>query len=362
MAKKNKTHKHRFLRGMVIYAVVFLLVLAVGLAVFWDFMASYERSRPQNTLDAYVEQLTAEDMVDHAAEFVFGLDNNLQSYEDICRIVGASVTELSYAKKTSESTGERQVYVLRCGSREVGQVAITAGEPDKYGVRAWAVTEEKFHFPHLVAPEMTVTIPAEFAVSVNGMPLDASYICEENIPYPALEDFSGQFAMPELVTYRVEGYLGQCDFAVTDPSGQRVTMTENMDWNEAIRICTAEEEGELAELSEEFIEKYVAFTGSKKNVQGNYSRLAKLMVTGGDLAKRLANAIDGLQYAQSNGDSVVEFQVNQCVTISEERYMCDVTYLLRTIGKKGAVDTVNNMKIVFLQTDKGLKVEAIASY
>lgn len=361
MAKTCK--KHRLLLGMMIYAVVFLAALAVGLTVLWDYMESFENSCPKNTMDAYVEQLTAENMYDHADVFLAGLDDNLQDRQDICGVVESAMTDkVSYAKKTSESTSERQVYVLRCGSQEIGQVAITAGEPDKYGARAWSVEEQSFHFDHLMGLETSVTVPVDYMVSFNGAPLDESYISEENIPYPALEPFAGEFEMPELVTYRVDDYLGSCEFTVTAPTGQNVDLTEAVDWNLLIQTCTAEEEAELENLSKDFISKYIAFTSSRKSVQKNYNRLAKLMVSGGELAKRLMNAIDGLQYAQSYGDSVVDFQVNQCVRISDERVMCDVSYILRTIGTKGAVETTNNMKIVFLATSQGLKVEAIASY
>lgn len=363
MSKRRKERKHPFVRGMVIYAVVFLAVLAAGLAVFWDFMESYEASRPKNTMDAFVEQLTAEQMYDYAAGFVAELDGNLQDREEICRVVAENMTEkISYAKKSSECTEDRQVYVLRSGSREIGQVAITAGEPDVYGARVWSVSEMEFRFPHLVGSGATITVPEGYTVSVSGTRLDGNYVSEENIPYPALAEFQGQFDMPELMTYQVGSYLGTCEFTVTDHNGQIVAVTEDMNWDPVIQTCTEEEEAELETLALDFVQKYVTFTGSRKNVQSHYSKLAKLMVSGGDLAQRLMKAIDGMQYAQSAGDSVVDFQVNQCVRISEERYMCDVTYVLQTITKNGTVEADINMKIVFLETQQGLKVEAIANY
>ena len=50
--------KSRFVLGMVIYALVFLLIAGAGLTVFWKYIDAYERSRPKNTMDQYLAELT----------------------------------------------------------------------------------------------------------------------------------------------------------------------------------------------------------------------------------------------------------------------------------------------------------------
>ena len=60
MAKKVKIFSRKFVTGLLVYVVLFLIVLAVGLGIFWKFIASYEASRPKNTLKAYVSQLTVD--------------------------------------------------------------------------------------------------------------------------------------------------------------------------------------------------------------------------------------------------------------------------------------------------------------
>ena len=90
--------------------------------------------------------------------------------------------------------------------------------------------------------------------------------------------------------------------------------------------------------------------------------LGKSLVPNGALFNRLRTAIDGLTFAQSGGDKLTQTTVNRYIPLEDGCYLCDVSYVVSTIGKKGAVDTTNNMKIIFVSTEDGLKVEAITSY
>ena len=46
--------KNRFWKGLLIYILVMLAVIAVGLAVFWQYMAAYEAARPEGTMEAWI--------------------------------------------------------------------------------------------------------------------------------------------------------------------------------------------------------------------------------------------------------------------------------------------------------------------
>ncbi len=52
MVKKHTSR--RFPLALGIYALVFLLLAAIGLCVFWDFIDTYERTRLQVTTQQYL--------------------------------------------------------------------------------------------------------------------------------------------------------------------------------------------------------------------------------------------------------------------------------------------------------------------
>lgn len=364
MAKRKKQGHKWFLIGMVIYAFVFLAVTAVGLSFFWNFIDAYEQSRPKNTVNTYMEQLTQEDMCVGSRELLSRIDHHIQSEEECFRIIRDSLTEeVTCAKKSSACTETRQVYVLRCGERVIGQFAISTEETDKYGFAQWSVTEESFDFSHLMGEAVSVTVPQEFTVSANGKVLDSSYITESGIPYALLEEFYDDYLMPTMVTYTVDHFLGTVSLEVKDTQGSLVFIGENTDMDAFLNNCTQAEKEQLETLFTGFLEKYVKFTSSARGtVSRNYKELCAYLVPDGALAQRLWSAADGLQWAQSKGDAIASITIHHCVRLDEERYLCDATYLVNTVGMKGTVQTSNNIKAIFVQTDSGLRVETITSY
>ena len=349
---------------MLIYALVFLVIVTGGLWLLWDFMEAYEQSRPVNTIKNYVDQLTVEDLCEGSDQLLSTLDSNIQSPEESRQIIrDASTGAFSYAKKSAESSETRQVYVLRCGRQVVGQFVISAGEADRYGFRVWEVTEESFDLSYLMGESVSVTVPSDFTVSVNGFPLDSSYITEQDIPYTTLEAFYGEYPLPTMVTYTADSFLGSYTMEVTDRNGKNVEITAETDYNPMLPACTDKELERIDELMDQFLTRYVAFTGSSSGTAGgNYNRLIRHLVPDGALAKRLYTAIDGLHFAQSLRDTIKKTQVNQYANLGNGRFYCDITYDVETVGKKGPVMMTYNMKVIMLETEEGLRVEGMTRY
>lgn len=354
----------RFVTGMLVYALVFLAIVSGGLWVLWDYIDAYEQSRPVNAIKAYVDSLTPEDLSAGSGALLDTLDVRLQSREESSRLIRESVgQEFSYAKKSAESSDNRQVYVLRSGRQVIGQFAITSGEPDKFGFRIWEVTEESFDFSHLLGESVSVTVPSDFTVLVNGAELDSSYITNKDIPYTKLEEFYGSYPLPSLVTYSADSYLGEATLEVLDRQGNPVVITEDTDFNLLMPECSDEETQAIDALVTKFLEHYIAFTGSSSgSAGGNYNRLLPYLVTDGELAKRLYTAISGLYFAQSLGDTIQETTVNQRASLGSGRYYCDISYVVETVGKRGPVQQSYNMKIIILETNEGLRVEGMSRY
>lgn len=354
----------RFAKGMILYALIFLLIAGIGLAVFWNFIEAYEQSRPINAVKAYMEVLTEDDMCDASETLLARIDENIQSKEEACEVIRASVSDdLSYAKKAGDSSGERQVYVLRDGQQIVGQIAITPGDEERFGFRVWSVTEEFFDFSYLLNEAVSVTVPSDFSVMVNGYTLDESYITEKEIPYEVLEAFYDDFSLPTLVTYTFESFLGELAVDVIDREGKTIQITEETSYSTLLPGCNASQTTQLEQLVNEFIGAYVTFTGSSNGtVNRNYANLRKFLIQDSDLAYRLYTAIDGLDYAQSRGDSIQQILINQLADVGNARYYCDLTYIVETLGREGAVETTNNLRVIILETDDGLKIEAMTRY
>ena len=364
MAVTETKRKSRFALGMLIYALVFLLLTAVGLGVFWQFMESYELSRPLTAVNAYLDGLTMEQIRTCVEPQLASLDGNIQNPDQAFAVIEEVIGEdITAAKSSKKSSAEKMVYMLRSGPRTIGSVAIIPGGEERFGFTPWQLAEESFDFSWLLSEPISITVPAEFTVSLNGNPLDERYVTETGIPYPVLADFHGEFEMPTMVTYRAENFLGDLAFAVTDASGSPVEITAETDMDSFIPRGSPEETADAEELLRKFLVRYTVYSSSaNRDAPGNYAWLNQLLVPRGELSKRLMTALDGLQYVQSMGDEIVSTDIHGIYKLSEERYMCDVSYVLRTKGRKGAVEMEQNMKVILLQTNNGLRVEAMTRY
>ena len=364
MNKTKKGIKHPLLLGMGIYAIVFLAAAALGLRVFWDFIGAYEASRPENTIDAYVSQLEGEEIAEGCGELVAMVDHDLQTEEECRQVILEAVSGgVTYAKKTSESTDSRMVYALRCGSRVIGTVTLGTVSTDEFGFSQWEVEQTEFDLSYLLEQPAAVTVPGEFTVAVNGRTLDEGYITESGIAYEVLEAFYDDYQLPTMVTYEAGPFLGDVDVEILAPGGESVVMDENTDYGSFLDNCSEDDKRRLAAFADQFLARYVAFTGSAhKSSENNYAKLLPYVVMGSDLHKRMSMALDGLSWAQSNGDRLISITYNHFISIGDGRYICDASYEVDTSGREGVVRTTNYVRFVIVDMAGGPRVEMLTSY
>lgn len=358
--------KHTFLIGVLVYAVAFLGAIALALTWLWGCMEAYEKTRPAVVRDNYLAQLTKEHICDLAAETYETLDHQIQSEEDCRAYILASLSgEISCAKKSAESTQTQQVYALRCNGKTIGSFAMTAENKDAYGFTSWQIAWEQADMSCLLGEKATVRVPEGYTVLANGFPLDESYVTQtEEVPYSVFSEFYENYDLPmlKMLTYEVEPILGEITLEIRDLQDGEAVLSEDSAYPFPDN-CTQQQEEQLQTFVEEFLRRYVVFSGCANDARvTNYINVVAMVVDGSRLQTRMRDAIDGLQFAQSNGDKIASIDIHQMIDLGEGKYLCDVTYLVDTTGHKGVVQTSNNVKIIVTETDSGLKAEAMTSY
>lgn len=365
MVNKNRLFSRKFCWGMAIYAVCFLLVTAIGLMIWWDFIDTYEQSRPKTAVNAFTGQLTAQAVCEGSEDFLSELDSRVQSREESCAVIDEALRDgFRSAKKSRESTDNRQVYALLSGDQEIGEFSITAGEAGKYGFRIWTFENASFDLSFLTGKTAEVTVPESFAVQVSGTVLDDSYIVARDLPYEALEEFYGKYDLPAMVTYSVDDYLGDIRLEILDESGNPVSVTEETDWDLFLPACTESEQAEIEGFVPEFLSRYVDFSGGARNsIEVNFKRLKQVSATDGELVDLFYSALKGLRFAASRRDTIEQIIINRTMPMEDDRYFCDVTFHVETVGRSyETVRTENNMKLILIREQDGLKTESFVRY
>lgn len=363
-AKEKKRRFWPFALFMLIYATVVLTAIELGLGMFHSYIAAYEDSRPKHILNGYMDSLTAEHVAELSQDVIDQVDHNIQS-EEQCReyIMQSLARGFSYAKKSSESTETKQVYVIRSGLQVIGQFTMEVTHEDEYGFTYWEVTQESFDMSHLIGSTVSTVAPDSYNVTVNGKVLDSSYIVGDPMKYDALKPFYGDYELPMLVTYQAGPFLGDFDIITTDAEGKVLFLEEVEDVSTLAQNCTVEEIEELDEFVDVFLDKYVTYmSGANKSAEANLHRLLKLVVENSDFADRMVGALTGQKVTQSKGDKITEITNNYFFKLEDGRYACDVTYVVDTTGKQGVVTTTNNVRIIVDETKDGLRVFTVYNY
>lgn len=361
MIAKRKTRRI-FPLAMVIYAVIFLGITTFGLHSFWNYLNAYERSRPQNTVDAYTRQLTTEYITKACAPLI---ENVSVQSKEACQqvILDALQGEITCAKNASLSTDVKQVYMVLCGKQVIGTMEMQQQGDTQFGFTPWVVTKDSFDLSYLLTESVSITVPSDYPVYLFGARLTEMFITGDHIPYPALKEYYGSYSLPYMVTYTAGPFLGQPELLVTDPAGTPVQIDESTDLSIFLNNCSPEEISALDAITDDFIHRYVDFISEAKNdTMGNYERLTQHLVPDGDLANRMYMAIGGLNWVSDRNASVTSLVIHRYVNIGDNRYLCDLSYEVTNKTYAGIIQSVNHIKVVYLKTELGLKAEAMVNY
>ena len=365
MAKaKKRSSGARFALGMLIYALVFFLLVMVGLRLFWGYIAEYEATRDNHAIDAYLESMDEEHIRRLSEPFLSSLDAGIQNAEQGEEAVAAVLRgELRAVRQGGESNSNRAVYKIYSEKRAIGRVVFTRPDNPDFGFSHWSLAEESYDFSWLLDSD-EITVPEAWTVSVGGTVLDESYASESGIPYDYLKDFYGK-GLPELYqrTYRVENYVGDVPFELRDELGRTVGLDE-LGEERFLDNCTDEEKAAQESFVNEFLPYYVeCLANTRRNAQDNYNRIRRFLVSGGDLDQRLYGAIAGQYYAHSAGETIVSVTMHRSIHLGGAYYLVEFSYELDSRSQWEAQPTRsdNYAQIILRLSDGKLLAQSIYS-
>ena len=360
MSKRTPRKKRSFFYTMLSYAVYFLCFCTIGLIVLFRFLHEYEMSQPNIAIDAYMEALSTDRICEYEKNNISTLDRNVQTEEETLEFVREYLRlGVHEIKDSAASTENRIVYALTCRNTVVGHVYLEKGEVTALNLRPWHVSGEDFDFSFLQGQPVSVTVPDTYSVMCNGRTLGSQYIVEKDIPIESLKDFySVVEGLPHLCTYTVDNYYSEAELTVLDETGTATTYSEEKYAAACLdEICPKETVEKLTAFIEEFIDKYVAYTGSSKyNYQENYKALEPYMVPGSDIQTRTYNAMDSFAFGGARDNIITEIDVNHCFPQNDGHYLCYLTYYVNVRGGDSQYTlTENTAKLVITETEDGYK-------
>ena len=362
MAKKRRR------LGKLLYSIFLLawcLLLCYGawycLGRVWVYAEEYELSRPNHTMDEYVSALSRNLWDEGIADTVKTMPHEVQSDEEVAEHVRSMLSNgVSYLRKGGGGEG-RAVYSLRCNGNEFGTVTIVEEEnfdsridteafPWRllpWSIRPWRVESESFDFNGLYS-SVSVAVPRNYTVMLNGVRLGPEYIVEDGIPYDVLQDYYSRYdGLPKKQRYQFDNVIGSIEPVILDENGEVFPLDPTKSDAQFIKPATPEKLERLSQFTAGFIDRYLRYTSGAVDPTYGYQRLQPYLLHGSDLDDRMQKAIDGLSWAHTDSVTIDSAQLNGALALGDNFYICDISSVATTFtAGKGETESVSNMRVI----------------
>ena len=124
-----------------------------------------------------------------------------------------------------------------------------------------------------------------------------------------------------------------------------------------------EELARLAEFSAGFAVNYLKYISGVTDPTYGYQRLSAYLMPGSDLDNRMKDAMDGLSWAHTSSITVDSSQLNGALALGEGFYLCDISATATTFAMgHGEVETVNNMRVIVLDSNNDVRAIHLKLY
>ena len=354
--------RSRFGTGLIIYILIFLILTAVGLIFFYDWLDAYEKTRPVNAVKAYEESLHENGLTEAGLASLAGVDRKLQSDKDILDYTKDLLSQATLIRSLEKSTADRQVYSVRAEGENIGMVAFRPTGEKKFNFNAFVPSEEEYDFSAW-AETVSVNVPDNYTISVNGVTLDDSYRTESGVRYKTLQDYYSDYSgLPMMVTYTTGNLLGKPEVTVTDRSGKTYS-PEELSETVFLDSCTAEDHARLSEFARNFVFNYVQFTA---DVGGGhyiyYNELRQMITQDSPLLDRMAQSLGSFGYTTTRSCTIIDDSVNICCPFNNSVYFVDYSYTTKTVGSGEPVEDSRNVRLVVDDNGDRLLVREMTYY
>jgi len=362
---KKKPYSQKMLKTIAIYAAIFLVIAIVGLIIFWNYMDAYEKSQPKNVIDSYIFNLDETHIQNHCSELIQSVDPEVQTEADCLKIIADAVDSgVTYARKLSECTDDKLVYMLMSDGNTIGSVTLTAQGKSSFGFASWKVSEETFDFAYLLREAVNLDVPQHYKVYVNGKLLGQRSIVQNDAPIEVLKDFYADYdTLPYMVTYEIGPYLGDVEITITDAEDNAVTPEQATDIAFILDNCSNAEKETLDNLATAYINSYVRFsTNADEALDENYQDILSYIVPDSALAQRMEDALNGLKWVKNQEAEVLSRDVHYRTRLAGGLYLYDVSYEVEVDHLGNVATTTENVRLLLSQTPEGLKIERMLNY
>lgn len=172
------------------------------LSTLWDFLSSYEKNNPLNTLKEYtglLEQKKYEEFI-YQCGFTFSQMNSKHEYikylNNICKDKITAVNILD--------TDTEKVYMLKSGNADITKLYMMASlNKDKFGLSEWEIYTDDFEKNNAVK----LYVPYGMTVKINETDLNDTFLEDREYAISEYTGIGNESLIPKFHIYSADGLL-----------------------------------------------------------------------------------------------------------------------------------------------------------
>lgn len=220
---KNKTSKKsRFYIGYAIFCAVLVFVISCGIGVFYDFIREYEQSLPEHVAESFIASLNGAKFSELVEPEIASRASGFETDDSMESVLASALSEgVTFAECIGEDDHTYDVY---CDGKFM-KLTLTETEGGKYGFSRYTISSTEIYSEWIEDrfSSVTVIIPKEASLSLNGKPVGDEYMTEDKYESASLTAFDR--VDTSLVTYEITDIFGDADFK-GEYRGEELSMTK----------------------------------------------------------------------------------------------------------------------------------------
>ena len=354
-AKKRRSG--RFGRALLIYILIFALLAAAVLVAFRQYLAAYEASRATTVLHRYLEAC-ADGTLSYPWGLALGKIDSEQDGSSDSRIwAQEKIRNATIREQLGSSSGEKTYALYDENGVCFETVTLRQTEKDRWGFTGWQVVRENISLaPYTTS--VSLVIPEDYTVKLNGEALDPAFVVEKGIPYEALKPFENDIKTPPLMMKVQFGpVLDAGEVTVLDSKGQPVPEEQQNEFH-YLDNASAEDRARVQAFAESYLAAYLPYADDLNGGGMAYFwDVYMLIVHGGELEARIRQAQDGFEYGNVQKLEILSVNLDCCTDLGGGRYFADFGYHIRTYGLHDPTEEDYRMRLLIREENGTLLAE-----
>lgn len=360
--EKKKHGLSGFARGLLLYILIAVLLGAAALAALTLYLDAFEQSRPVMAVRAYLQD-AREGRLDYTWGYTLAqMDTRIQTEEEALAFAQALLGGASCRELLTDTEGLSRFGLYDENGFRFATLSLKQSGEERWGFRSWKVSEVSTALDGYTH-SISLTLPEDYSVELNGVVLDKRFVAEQGIGYDQLAACAELVSpLPTMQRWEIGPCLTETSVRVLDREGREVPEEER----ETLRYldtCMKEDRERLSAFIEEYLNVYLPYAGDLRGGGISWwSELSHKIVRGGELEERLLQARKGFGYGNTNDIDLLGCDYVFFCDLREGHYLVDFAYTTETEGLHGKVEETNYLRLLIADTEKGLLTEAMYSY